>query len=266
MLIDTHCHLNMIIKEQFNTPLSPQELMNAGQCIQEAEQADVLRIITIGTSIPESYNCIKLAQQFSSVYAAVGIHPTDATEAWHDELTEIKKMVHNEKVVAIGECGLDFHQPNYHVQLQKDVFKAQIELALENNLALIIHTRDAYDETMRIIEEYKNSLTRVVMHCFSEGCTAAQEVIAMGFLLGIGGPITYPKNNTLREVVSIVGLDHIMLETDAPFLPPQIIRGKKNEPKYIAAIAHYLAQHLQLSYQEVADKTTANAQRLFGIQ
>lgn len=265
MLIDTHCHLNMIVKEQFNTPITQDEMQRVESIVIEAEQADVCRFITVGTSVVESHNCVQLANYYPHVFASVGLHPTDSTANWRTELAEIKTLLNYQKVVAIGECGFDFYHPNYNAQQQGDVFKAQIELALEKNLALIIHSRDAFDETMKVIEPYKHELKRVVMHCFSENVAAAQEVAALGFMVGISGAVTYPKNNELRSVVSTLGLNQIVLETDAPFLPPQIARGKKNYPKYIAVIAHYIAQHLQVPYDEVVNTTTGNATKLFAL-
>jgi TatD DNase family protein len=265
MLIDTHCHINMMVKKEFDTPLSSQDLINADNIVQEAIAAGVTRMVTIGTSIIESKNCMQLADRFESVYASIGIHPGDTKSDWQQELAELTKYISHPKVVAIGECGLDYHWPDYNAQLQKDAFRAQIELALEYNKALIVHTRDAYEDTMTILQEYKDSLTRVVMHCYSENLAAARDVTSMGFLIGISGTITYPKNTELRSVVSTLGLTHIVLETDAPFLPPQIARGKQNHPRHVATVAHYLAQHLEIPYGDIALATTENALNLFRI-
>jgi TatD DNase family protein len=263
MLIDTHCHLDMMVQQQCNVQLSREDVSKIEQIIKEAADATVQQIVTIGTNAIENQHVIQLAETFPTIFAAIGLHPNECKTNWHHELDAIKKSLCNKKIVAIGECGLDFHRPNFDKKCQQDAFKAQIELALEHDLALIVHTRDAYDETMKLLEPYNQSLSRVVMHCFSENMTAAKEIISFGFLLGIGGIITYPKNNELRSIISAMGLDHIVLETDAPFLPPQIIRGKQNHPKYIAVIAHYIAQHLQVPYAEVERITTNNAQRLF---
>ena len=265
MLIDTHCHLNMMVKKEFDTPLQEMHLTDVEHIIQEAALAGVHRMITIGTSLVESKNCIMITDRFDSVFASIGIHPGDTKENWKKDFEELKKYINHSKVVAIGECGLDYHYPDHNAQQQKDAFRAQIELALEHNKALIVHTRDAYDDTIEILNEYKQSLKRVVMHCFSQNKPAALDVTDRGFLLGIAAPITYPKNNELREIVKTTNLSKIILETDAPFLPPQGARGQQNHPRHIATIAHYLAQFLNVPYEEIAEKTTENAKRLFKI-
>ena len=268
MLIDTHCHLNLLIKNEFDVPLTQQDCSKAELFIRDASEHSVNTILTIGTNLIESMNCVLLAKAYNSVYAVVGIHPNDATQDWKKENFELENLIKNKennKIVAIGECGLDKHYPDYNLQRQKDVFKAQIELALEYNLALVIHTRDAQDEVLRCLDEYRNNNLRGTIHCFSETVTFAQDAIGMGFVLGIGGTITYPKNNVLREVVKAVPLTSLILETDAPFLPPQAFRGKQNKPAYIKIIAEYLAMLRDTSFDEVAAITTQTAQKLFGL-
>ncbi len=269
MFIDTHCHINILTKKKFDIPMSKQNFIDAEKVVSEAKSNNITHIINVGTSLVESLNCIELAKQFSSCYSAIGIHPNDATSSWKNDLQELKKQLlykKEYKIVAIGECGMDFHYPDYNVQRQKDAFRAQIELALENNLALIIHTRDAQDETLKILDEYKNeSNLRGTIHCFSEDQSFADHAIELNFVLGIGGTSTYPRNNSLRDVIKNIGLDHIILETDAPFLPPQTMRGKKNHPKNITIIAQYLAELLDCSIEQVSKKTNENVSRIFGI-
>ena len=198
----------------------------------------------------------------------VGIHPNDCTENWRSDLEEIKKLItekEKNKIYGIGECGLDFHYPDYNLQRQKDAFKAQIELALEHNLGLVVHTRDAAQETMRCLEEFKNANLRAVIHCFSEDQSFADFAITNNFLLGIGGIITYPKNNYLRDIVKKVTINNIVLETDAPFLPPQTMRGKQNHPQNIRLIADYIAQLCETDFETVAGVTTSNAEKLFKL-
>ena len=258
-----------MVKNTFDTALSPEEIIHAHTIIQQAEQHDVTTIINVGTSLVESLNCIALARTYAHVWAAVGIHPNDCTSTWRADITELEKLVHNKeehKIVAIGECGLDRHYPDYNIQRQKDAFKAQIELSLENNLALIVHTRDAADETLRSLEEFKGQIQRGIIHCFSEDQSFADTVIEFGFAIGLGGTITYPKNAALRAIASSVPLDSIVLETDAPFLPPQIIRGKQNSPEQIKTIATYLAELRQTSYEDVAERTTKSALRIFNLK
>lgn len=255
-----------MVKKEFDSALTSPEIHAAKHIIDSAHAAQVTRIINVGTSLIESKNCIALAHQYSSVYAAIGIHPNDCTESWRTDLRELEQLIKNDKknnILGIGECGLDRHYPDYNIQRQKDAFKAQIELALAYNKALIVHTRDARDETLRSLEEFKGDITRGIIHCFSEDYDFATTVISWGFALGFGGTITYPKNNYLREILQKISLDIVVLETDAPFLPPQIIRGKQNSPQQIATIAQAIAQLKDESVEIVGKKTTANAQRIF---
>lgn len=269
MLIDTHCHLNMMVKKDFDRALTAQELNNAHIILQESEQLDVTTIINVGTSLVESENCIELAKKYPSVFAVIGIHPNDLTVSWMDEFKELQALMKKKeinKIVGIGETGLDRHYPDYNLPRQKDAFKAHIELALEHNVGLVVHTRDAHEETLRCLEEYKGQITRGIIHCFSENQSFADTAISWNFALGIGGTITYPKNASLRDVVVNTSLDNIVLETDAPFLPPQIIRGKQNAPLYTRTVADYMAKLKDVSYESVAESTTKNAKRIFGLE
>lgn len=271
-MIDTHCHINMMVKTTFDVPLTEEQIRAAHDIIDEAQTYDVTHIINVGTSKIENHNCIALARTYKSVFATIGLHPNDAKEDWRDVLEDMKTLLNNKalnNIVGIGECGLDTHYSHINLPRQKDVFKAQIELALEHNLPLVIHSREAADETLTILEEYKNQFPQDhkagVMHCFSYDQGIADAVIMWGFFLGIDGPITYPKNDQLRSVVKSVGLDNIVLETDAPYLPPQIIRGQKNHPRYIRTIAEYIAELLAVPFDEVAGKTTENSYALFRL-
>ncbi len=266
MLIDTHCHINIMVKDSFDTPLSPELFPLAHSIVKDAEQAGVTTILNVGTSLQESINCIELARAFPPVFASLGIHPNDLTDSWKEDLKRLETYLSEKeklKIVAIGECGMDFHYPDYNVKRQKEGFKRQIELALKYQLALVVHTRNAGEETVRCLEEFKDSALKGVIHCFSEDLSFAQEALALGFVLGIGGTITYPKNHILRSVVATVGLEHCILETDAPFLPPQSLRGKQNRPQYIKLIAEYIAELLGVSLETVAHSTSSNAERVF---
>lgn len=269
MLIDTHCHINMMIKKQFDTPITPDQFPHAQRIIDEATRDNIKYIINVGTSLIESKNCVLLAQKFSACYASIGIHPNDCTETWRHDFAQLKKLLEKKeehKIIAIGECGFDKHYPGYDIMRQRDAFKAHIELALSYDLPLIVHTREAPEETLRTLEEYFNeSSLRGVVHCFSESQEFADEVTQHNFVIGIGGPLTYPPNDSLREIITTIALEKIILETDAPFLPPQIIRGKENHPKHIATIANFIATLRNQSFEEIAQKTTANARKLFAL-
>ena len=269
MMIDTHCHINMMVKSEFDRLLSPQECSEAQSIINQAQDAGVSYIINVGTSMIESINCLTLAQRYpATTFAAVGIHPNDATSLWKQEITELEKLIESNgnSIVAVGECGLDYHYPGYNKSMQYDVFKAHIELALRHNKTLIVHTRDAIDDTMSILEPYKYDLKRTVIHCYSESVLYAQTLTEWGFYLGIDAPITYPKNQTLKDVVAAIDISSLVLETDAPFLPPQSMRGKKNHPAYLAAVAQEIAQIKQVSYEYICQQTTRNACTLFNLK
>lgn len=269
ILVDTHTHINCIIKEHFDKILTEQEIKSSAKIIEEAHKDFVKFFINVATSLIESNNCVALAKQFSEIYATVGIHPNDCTEFWHDDFKKIESMVKEKqknKIVGIGECGIDRHYPDYNLNRQNDAFRAHIELALRHDLALVIHSRDAYDETIKIIDEYKHDLTRAVMHCFSYDAAFAQYCFDNSFYLGIGGTVTYPKNSALREIVRSMPLDNLVLETDAPFLPPQTLRGKQNHPKNILLIAQYIAELRGIPLEEIARHSTQNAIRLFNLK
>ncbi len=258
-----------MVKDAFDTYLTDENYQKAKNIIEEAQQNKVSAIINVGTSFIESANSVALACRFEPVFASIGIHPNDATEQWRSELMALSHLAtqagNKEKIVAIGECGLDFHYPDNDPAEQQDVFKAQIEFALERNLPIIVHTRDASMETLRCLEQFADSKLRGTIHCFSDDISFAREVIQRGFVLGIGGTITYPKNESVREVVTSLGLDSVILETDAPFLPPQFMRGKPNSPAYLPAIAKFIAELLKIPVEVVAKKTTENAQKLFNL-
>ena len=176
----------------------------------------------------------------------------------------MRLLAGEQRVVALGEMGLDFYRNLSPYRVQEQVFRQQLELALELQMPVVIHDRDAHDETMEILKEFPG-LAGVVMHCFSGGRQMAEECLAMGFHLGIGGPLTYPNNNKLVEVAWTAPLDRILLETDCPYLSPQPWRGKRNEPSYLPVVAEKLAELRGLSREEVAAATTANALRFYHI-
>lgn len=267
MLIDTHCHINNMIKTTFDIPLSEDDCKKAQKIITESYAYDVTAFLNVGTSLIESKNSILLARTYNQIYASIGIHPNDCTPTWNDDIQELRKLLQEDahKIVAIGECGLDYHYEPHYKQRQKDAFRAHIELALEHNLALVIHTRDADDEVLKILHEYRSPTLRGTIHCFSETLSFAHEAIKLGFFIGLGGTITYPKNDHLRETIITIGITHCILETDAPFLPPQNMRGKPNHPYNINTVAHYLAQLLNEPYQDIATVTTNNAIHLFNL-
>ncbi|MGE0010088.1 MAG: TatD family hydrolase [Candidatus Babeliales bacterium] len=269
MLIDTHAHLNIMVKKKFDVPLTPSEIADASNILKECAQEGVTQFINVGTSLIESQNCVELAKKYDEIYAVVGIHPNDCTKEWLRDFKEIEKLVKDKesnRIVGIGECGLDRHYPDTDLPRQIDAFNAHIELALEHNLPIVVHTRDALDETALVLEKFKHENLKGIIHCFSGDQAFAQFSVDLGFVLGIGGPLTYPKNSILREIFATLPLEKIVLETDAPYLPIQEMRGKPNHPKYIKAIAQYLAELRDISFNQVAKTTTQTAQNLFNLE
>ncbi len=260
----------MLIDKNDEEQLTEADYNAVSELIQKSRDHSITHMITISTTLASVYNNIAFAQKFPEVSAAVGLHPCDYGTNWKEEIAHIRNTVsqteYRSSIVAIGECGLDYHHPGYDADEQKAVFEAQIELALEHNLPIIVHSRKATEASLRIIEPYLQNGIRGVIHCYGGDAGLAQDICnQFGFYIGIAGPVTYPKNDGLREAVQTVGIDNILLETDAPFLPPQVIRGKRNHPLYIETIAHCVSNILELPLQTVAERTTANARDLCNI-
>jgi len=268
MFVDTHCHLNMLVKKEFDVLLTHDQIEAIDAIVQEAYAAGVEKIINVGTSLPESINSVAIAKRYPTIFATVGIHPCDATESWYHDFKEIETLVKNKeenKIVGVGEVGLDFYHKPFFRQRQEDAFKAHIELAIEHQLPLSIHVRDAGDELLEVLEPYVKNITGAVIHCFSQNQQFATTVLEWGLYVGIDAPITYPKNELLRDIVRNIPLSHIILETDAPFLPPQEYRGKQNRPAYIPLFAQTVADLKKVTLAVVQDVTTANVKKLFRI-
>ncbi len=268
MFIDTHCHMNMMGKKEFDVLLKEEHFPKIKEVVEVALQNGIEKIINVGTSLPESINCVEIAKRFDNVFAIVGIHPCDATKDWMQDFKEIKKLVQRKeelKIVGIGEIGMDFYHKPFDKDRQRDAFKAQIELALENDLPISFHVRDAADEFLRALEEYVKEIKGGVIHCFCQKQDFADVVLGWGLYVGIDGPITYPKNDWFREIVADIPLNRILLETDAPFLPPQQFRGKQNHPAYIPIFAQTVADLHNVSLEKLAEVTTNNAENLFSI-
>lgn len=267
MFIDTHCHLNMMVGKSQDAPLLPNHFAAIASIIDVARTQEVRTIINVGTSVQESYQSIRIAEQFPSVYATVGIHPCDARDDWRLSFKEIIKLVHDAPkgtVVGIGETGLDYYHKPYNKAAQHDLFRAHIELALAYDLPLVVHIRDAADDALKILRAYMPD-ARGVNHCFMHDSDVAKQFMLWGWYMGIDGPITYPKNEAFRSTVRGIALEYLMFETDAPFLPPQPYRGKQNSPAYIPLFAQTVADLHGVSLETCAQVTTKNAKKLFGL-
>ena len=251
MLIDSHAHLEM---KEFDS--------DRPDVIDRARLAGVDGIITVGTNLRLSRRALSIARQYENVYASVGIHPHDVGKADKKTFDELKLLAEDPKVVAYGEIGLDYFRNISPREKQTEMFGYQLALALELKLPVIIHDRDAHEETLRMVKA--SGVRQGVFHCFSGNLDQAEKIIEMGFYLGIGGVITF-KNSGLDKVIDELTLDRIILETDAPFLAPVPFRGKRNESAYLKIVAEKIAELKSLSLESVAEITSANAAHLFNL-
>lgn len=255
-LIDTHCHLDWTSYDA-----------DRAEVIRRAVDAGVARMVTIGTDIASSRRALALAEKYAVVYASVGVHPNDAGDFDDNNLNALRDLVQHPKVVAIGEIGIDYHWKKVAPDAQARAFRAQLELADEIGKPVIVHNRDATEDVMSILSGHfshqSSHVTRGVMHSFSGDITVAQQAFELGLLIGFTGPVTFKKADALREVARAVPIDRFVIETDAPFLTPEPRRGRRNEPAYVHHIAERIATLRDLSIEELAEQTTANAMRLF---
>jgi len=233
------------------------------ETLARAKSAGIELMVTVGYHLEASQRAVEAAQRYSQVYASVGVHPHDAKH--YDEKTEraLRELAGSPKVVAIGETGLDFFRDRSPRPAQIEAFRRQIHLAKERGLPLIVHDREAHQETMQILKE--EQAEAVVLHCFSGDLAMAEEAWARGYYTSIAGPVTYPKNEGLREVVRNARPDRFVLETDCPYLPPQAFRGQRNEPAHLLSTAHEVAILLGMSLDALGRLTSENARRLFSI-
>ena len=222
-------------------------------------------VIDPGCTLDSSRAAVALAARYPHVYAAVGIHPENCGDLVPQHMDELRQLARRPKVVAIGEIGLDYYwAENPPREFQQQVFRAQLELALELNLPVIIHDRDAHCDTLAIVKEYP--ALRGVFHCYSGSVEMARELLDRGWYLGFDGPVTYKNARKTVEVAEMIPLDRILIETDSPYLSPVPMRGKRNDSRNVAYIAEKLAQIKGMTPEEMADLTMANGRKLFGIQ
>ncbi len=255
MLVDTHAHLDF---DRFNSDLEA--------VLTRAKNEKVKRIINVGADLNSSKNSVKLANEYQMISASVGVHPHEAESFSKAKLSELEKLAkeNKEQVVAIGETGLDYYYDNSPRQKQRNVFKAQIKLAKKLDLPIIIHSREAKDDTLKTIEDKALDLDGV-LHCYAYDVEVAKQVVDWGYYLAFGGIITFNNAKQLRNVVAEIDLDKILIETDAPYLTPEPYRGQRNEPAYVKEVAKKIAEIKNISFEQVIEVTTKNAQELFAI-
>ena len=254
-LIDTHCHLTF-------EPLAD----DVENVLARSRDAGVTGWITVGTDIQQNHKAIELAEKFENMYAAVGFHPHDAKNATDQRLVELRALAQqSQKVVAIGETGLDFHY-NYSPQEdQRRDFTEHLKIASELNLPVIIHSRQAFDETMEILEQY-GRVKKVVFHCFSGSAEQAKLVLDRGFYISFTGVVTFKNAETTRAAAKIVPLDRLMVETDCPYMSPEPCRKQKvNEPALMLHTAAFIAELKGMDLADFAQAVTATSRAFFGL-
>ena len=255
MIIDTHAHYD---DEKFNE--DREELINS------LKSNGVELVLNPGACIETSKSSVELANKYDFIYAAVGVHPHDVGDMTEDDIETLRKLAtENDKVMAIGEIGLDYYYDNAPRDIQKQWFKRQIELANELKLPIIIHDRDAHGDTFEIIKNTKSPEIGCVLHCYSGNVELAREYIKMGYHIGIGGVVTFKNGKKLKEIAAEIPLDRILLETDCPYLAPVPFRGKRNSSLYIPYIAEEIANLKGITSEEVIAQTEQNGKELFRI-
>ena len=285
MLIETHAHLDY-----------PDFANDFDDVLRRATEAGVTRIITIGTSVESSRRAVELAEKYPNIFAVIGVHPTYALQAAEDVITPLRELAKNPRVVGIGEIGLDYHRlpsieaaKQKHVQVfnalqseteeqveariedgaykskQAELFEQLVDLAVELKFNVVIHQRDAWDDTLEILRDYGRQVSGV-FHCFGGTLDQANEVLDLGHLVSFTGIVTFKNGKQVREVAAQVPIDRFMVETDCPFLAPVPFRGKRCEPAYTRLVAEEIAKARVVSLEEIAGTTTATAEEFFRFE
>lgn len=258
MLIDSHCHLSF--KDYADTGIE--------DILKHAQESGVTQMITIGAGegFEGNQKAIQLAQQYPEIYCTVGIHPHDAKIVTPDIVCQVEELAKNEKVVAIGEIGLDFHYENSPKEVQEKIFDQFVKLAQKIKKPIVIHDRDAGDKTWQILKDNEVKENEVMIHCFTGTMDLAKKYLDLGCYLSFTGIITFKKAQDLREVVKITPLEKLLIETDSPYLAPNPYRGKRNEPAYVKYVAEKVGEIKGVSFEEVAAATTSNAKSFFKLR
>ncbi len=251
MLIDTHAHLEM--------------LESVPEIIQRAKELGVEKIVAASSDLSSSKRSLEISQTFPCVFAAVGIHPHEASSLNDTVFSEIEKLAEKQRVLAIGETGLDYHYMHSPREVQMYSFRRHIELAKRTCLPLVIHVRDAHEDVLNVLREENTQGINAVIHCFTGDYRTAMEYIDGGFYISFSGIVTFKNAEDIKEAARKIPIEKILVETDSPYLAPIPFRGKKNEPSYVKYVAQKIAELRGVSFEEIAEKTTANASSLFGF-
>ncbi|MEO2266548.1 YchF/TatD family DNA exonuclease [Pseudoalteromonas sp. YIC-656] len=253
MIVDSHCHLDRLEFDKLDTDLSG--------VLEQARAKDVEHFLCVSVTLDQFPGMLEKIQQFDDVSASCGVHPLDQKDALDIDL--LRKLAVHEKVVAVGETGLDYYYSAETKPVQQESFVGHIQVANELNKPLIIHTRDAREDTINLMCEHNAHNCGGVLHCFTEDLDMATKAMDMGFYISISGIVTFRNAEQLRDVVKHIPLDRLLIETDSPYLAPVPHRGKTNQPAYVQDVAYYIAELKGMSYKELATATTDNFYRLF---
>mgnify|MGYP002595158352 FL=1 len=252
MYFDTHCHLN-----------SEQLYEKKDEFIKHALDNQVEMMVVVGYDLESSKKAVEIAKEYPFIYAAVGIGPNDCLNTTTQDLQIIDEYLNEPKVVALGEIGLDYYWDDVPSDKQKEVFQQQVDLAKKHQKPIIIHCRDAYEDTYEVL---KRNGHPGIMHCYSGSVEMAKRYIEIGFEISLAGPVTFKNARVPKEVATVIGIDHLMIETDCPYLAPHPFRGKLNEPANVVYIAQEIAKLKNMEIESVASQTTFNAKKVFSIK
>ena len=251
-MIDTHSHL---FEDEFKDDID--------NCITRAKEAGIEKIMLVGFSYDTNRKAQEIAKKYDIFYPTAGVHPEEADKDYLNKFNELKEFIENNKVYAIGECGLDYYWDITYKEEQKELLKLQCKLAKEKDLPIIIHMREATKDTYDILKEFKG--LKGVMHCYSGSYEMAKEFIKLGFYISLGGPVTFKNAKEPKLIAKEIPLDKLLIETDCPFLAPTPFRGKRNESSYVKYVCEEIANIRGISFEEVDNITTSNAKKLFKI-
>ena len=252
-MIDTHCHF---FDEEFETDLD--------ECINRCKEYNIEKILLVGFSYDTNRKAQELAKKYDIFYHTAGVHPEECNEDYKEQFAELVEYIKNNKIYAIGECGLDYHWSTEFIAEQKELFRLQCELAIKLDLPIIVHSRDAAQDTFDIIKSFNGKL-KGVMHCYSGSVEMAKEYVKLGMYISLGGPVTFKNAKEPKKVAEEIDINRLLIETDSPFLAPDPYRGKRNESSYVSFVLAKIAEIKNMSIEEAERITTANAIALFGL-
>ncbi len=252
MLFDTHSHL---FDEAFD--------IDREACFDRLKEVNA-KVMIVGFSPLNNIKAYELAKKYN-MYSSAGLHPDEANGNYEDKLNNLKDFLKTHKVYAIGECGLDYHWEPYDKEIQKYIFEEQIKLSIDYDLPLIVHSRDASQDTFDILSKYQGRI-KGIMHCYSGSYEMALSYVKMGFYISLGGPVTFKNSKEPKKIASNIDLSKLLIETDCPYLAPTPFRGKRNESSYVKYVCKEIANLRDMSYEEIEDITYQNALRIFNIK